>query len=549
MSRLLFMLLACACAARAMAQTSVFSPQADAVSLTLYRDGIALVTEKREVDLPAEPVTLVFQGVVDSLLAKSAVMEGANRPLAETNFSFDTLTPESLLERSVGKTVTLVRTDPRSGKVTRLEAVIVSAGEGVVFRATDGSEALQCSGLPERLEFSEVPGELNSKPTLSVKLAAGTPGKRTITVSYLAHGFSWSSDYVAHLNDAANRMNLTGWVTLRNDTNSDFRQAQVRVVAGKLNLLDSEEDGSAVPYDYDGDEDSIDDETGLPVTRADLLRARDEEDTADQVALLQRCFSTAARELPPRENRWLESRGGGEYYFRDSGSLEEVMVTGARVVREELGDYQLYRLPWATDLNARQTKQAVFLNKPRVKVDRFYSVRIDSFDATEAEPEGTPNLMLRWENKKSDGLGEPLPAGRVRIFEPYSGSDVFAGEAEIKDKPVGLPVEIAIARAMNLSSEYTLDERDRGPDSEDESDEDDPVWNVTVLASHRFVNNKGAAVSVEVRHAGQYGLSTPRVVESNVRAGRKYGELTWRFEVPAGSERLLRYQLRAAELD
>ena len=47
-----------------------------------------------------------------------------------------------------------------------------------------------------------------------------------------------------------------------------------------------------------------------------------------------------------------------------------------RRMREELGDYQLYRLPWATDLNARQTKQAVFLGKPRVKIERYYSYRL-----------------------------------------------------------------------------------------------------------------------------------------------------------------------------
>ena len=71
-------------------------------------------------------------------------------------------------------------------------------------------------------------------------------------------------------------------------------------------------------------------------------------------------------------------------HAEDIGRLEEVVVTGFRAsvdmqaVREELGDYQLYRLPWATDLNARQTKQAVFLAKPNVKVERFYSFRLDA---------------------------------------------------------------------------------------------------------------------------------------------------------------------------
>ena len=39
-------------------------------------------------------------------------------------------------------------------------------------------------------------------------------------------------------------MDITGWLTLRNLTNSGFRDAQVQVIAGKLNLLDADEGGT-----------------------------------------------------------------------------------------------------------------------------------------------------------------------------------------------------------------------------------------------------------------------------------------------------------------
>ena len=242
-ARITWLVLAAACAAghaRAQDDVSVVSPRADSIAVTIYRDDLALITETRTVSLPESPVTLVLDGVVETLLPQSAVIADAARPLAESNFGFNRLTPKSLLERSIGETVTITRTNPVTGTVTRSAATILSVGDGVVLQIAGGTEALYCSGLPERLELERIPSELLAKPQLSVKLAAGDAGPRTVKVSYLAHGFAWSSDYVAHLNERSDRMTLKGWATLTNSTGTAFEQAEVQVVAGKLNILGAE---------------------------------------------------------------------------------------------------------------------------------------------------------------------------------------------------------------------------------------------------------------------------------------------------------------------
>ena len=81
----LLLLLAGATAARAQ-QIEVVSPQPDSVSVTIYRDLFALVTETRTVDLPDGAVTVSFEGVVETLLPASAVVADIGRPLAERNF-------------------------------------------------------------------------------------------------------------------------------------------------------------------------------------------------------------------------------------------------------------------------------------------------------------------------------------------------------------------------------------------------------------------------------------------------------------------------------
>ncbi len=168
--------------------------------MTIYRDLFALITETRTVDLPAGPVTLQFDGVVESLIPQSALVGGTERAVAESNYDFERLTPANLLLKSIGKQVTLWRTNPATGRARQVNATLVAANAaGVIFRTEDGDEALHCSGLPERLSFEEIPGELRARPALSIRLASGEPGRREVRVSYLAHGFAWSADYVAHL--------------------------------------------------------------------------------------------------------------------------------------------------------------------------------------------------------------------------------------------------------------------------------------------------------------------------------------------------------------
>lgn len=509
--------------ARAQDEVRVLSPHAEAVAVTIYRDGLALVTEKRTVDLPADAVTLVIQNVVETLLPQSTVLGELGRPLAESNFDFDRLTPATLLARSVGTTVTVTRTHPTTGRVTRTPATLVAAGEGVILATAGGREALYCSGLPERLELAAMPGGLVAEPQLSVRLAAGSAGPRTLEVSYLAHGFAWSADYVAHVNERSDRLSLAGWATLTNETGSVFREAEVQLVAGALNVLPAADGGSAVEPEYAQEGEST----------VDARARRIDDEATNAAALLRECFAT---ELPARffagPTELLYKLDDALPMAMRSRALEEVVVTAARIEREELGDYQLYRLPWRTDLDARQTKQVLFLERPAVQIERFYGVRLDSFNGATAEDVTIPELTLRFENLERFGLGEPLPRGMVRVFEPYAGRAVFAGEAQIGDRPVGLPVELVIGRAQNVLLESASDWRqERGA-----------RW--TVATEHRIVNRKAVPIDVEIRHAVDADLTDAKVDRTSKPMRRKYGDFAWRFVVPPGED-TLEYELSA----
>ena len=510
-ARALFLLTA-ACAAwpaRAQDEVTVYSPRADSVAVTIYRDDLALVTETRTVDLPATAVTLVVEGVVETLLPQSAIITDAARPLAESNFDFDQLTPRTLLERSIGEAVTITRTNPATGRVTQTAATILAVGEGVVLQTADGTEALYCSGLPERLELTRVPAELLGKPRLAVKLAAGPAGPRTVKVSYLAHGFAWSSDYVAHLNERSDAMSLAGWATLTNSTGAAFEQAEVQLVAGRLNILAAEEGGSAAD----------------PARRAASIEA------TSQVAMLRECFAAEIPQVLREAPREVLLDALRRREVAQESMFSAVALAAPVAVREELGDYQLYRLPWRTDLNARQTKQVLFLDEPEIRIERFYGLRLASLTEPLPEDVAIPNLVVRFENTQSQGLGEPLPGGVVRAFESYGGREVFAGEAEIADRPVGLPVELVLGRALNVMLEVTTVPSRSGT-------------RVVAATEHRVVNNKSVPIDLEIRHAVESYYTDVELDSTSRPMRRKYGDLAWRFVVPPGEDEL-RYRVSA----
>ena len=102
------------------------------------------------------------------------------------------------------------------------------------------------------------------------------------------------------------------------------------------------------------------------------------EEALAEVALLRQCFAT---ELPlsiRRRDVAMPMMMLQRSVAFAADAFEEITVTGSRIEREEFGDYQLYRLPWRTDLAARQTKQVLFLDEPEVEVERFYGFRLES---------------------------------------------------------------------------------------------------------------------------------------------------------------------------
>lgn len=221
--------------AQAPRETTSLAADRKAVAVTVYNDELALVKERRQVDLAAGPNRLALREVAAQMRPETALLRAASGPalgLVEQNFDFDLLTPQKLLDKYIGREVTVIRSHPTTGEERREKATVLAAGQGTVLRFADRIE----TGAPGRLAFDSVPPNLRDRPTLSVLLdAAG--GKQSVELSYLTGGMSWKADYVANLGPDAKTLDLNGWVTLTNKSGAAFDNATLQLVAGTLNRV------------------------------------------------------------------------------------------------------------------------------------------------------------------------------------------------------------------------------------------------------------------------------------------------------------------------
>jgi hypothetical protein len=242
MRKLMLLGLGSTLAAPLMAQTPVatsvaISGEATAqgdVAVTIYNNGQALVQDTRRMNLPAGRSKQEFPDVSAQIRAETVTLSGPGIGIVEQNFDYDLLTPAKLMEKAVGQTVTLIRTNTANGLETRVRAKVLAANGGVVLQIGDTIEVLRDDGLPVRVIFDKVPPNLRARPTLSVTLEA-KGGTVPTTLTYLTPGLGWSADYVTLFDDAKQTIDVQGWVTLTNNTGTDYSNANVLLVAGNPN--------------------------------------------------------------------------------------------------------------------------------------------------------------------------------------------------------------------------------------------------------------------------------------------------------------------------
>ena len=204
------------------------------LNVTIYNGNRALIKDTRSIQLENGLNTISFSGVSSQIIPESALLQGVGLKTQEQNFNFDLIDYNSLMEKSVGSQVDIEYIDPATG--------VVSNGTAELLAFNGGSPVLKIdnkieTNYPGRIIFNKVPDNLRAKPTLTVDVFAQNAGIQNVNLSYLTEGLSWRADYVGELNSTEDKLNLNGLVTLTNNSNTDFKNAHLQLVAGDVNIV------------------------------------------------------------------------------------------------------------------------------------------------------------------------------------------------------------------------------------------------------------------------------------------------------------------------
>jgi hypothetical protein len=203
-----------------------------ATEVTVYNDNLALVKERRELDLDTG-VNRVEYTDVAALIDPTSVMfedtKNKNTAVLEQNYEYDLVSSYKLLDKFLGKEITA--TEKEGGTYT---GTLLSHDGGVVLRLSDGKVV----SLTEvsKFEFPDSAGLL-TKPTLVWQVYSPVAGSRDVLTSYLTGGMSWRADYIVKTNADDTRADIQGWVSVDNGAGTTYENAKLKLVAGEVHRI------------------------------------------------------------------------------------------------------------------------------------------------------------------------------------------------------------------------------------------------------------------------------------------------------------------------
>lgn len=202
--------------------------------VTIYNDNLALVKEKRELDLNSGVNKVEYTNVAALIDPTSVMFEDTKNKdtvVLEQNYEYDLVSSQELLKKFLDKEITVTETE--GGTYTGTLMSYDDYG-GLVLKLSDG-KVVTLSNI-SKVEFPDSAGLL-TKPTLIWQVYSPAAGKRNVLTSYLTDGMSWKANYILKTSADDMKADIKGWVTVNNKAGTSYESAKLKLVAGEVHRV------------------------------------------------------------------------------------------------------------------------------------------------------------------------------------------------------------------------------------------------------------------------------------------------------------------------
>lgn len=455
--------------------------------------GYAIVREQREVKLDGRKTEVKFNdvaGLIDPTTVQfKSLTDPKGTKVGEQNFQFDLVSQQKLMEKYIDKKISVEKYQYGASTPEAVEGTLLSTQGGLTLKTNDG-QVKTISGY-QSVNFPELPGGLITKPTLLWDVYTDKPGLHKAEVSYETQGVTWWADYNLTYSEGkdanSGTVDFGSWVSIINQSGAGYNNAKLKLVAG------------------------------------------DVQKTQPNVSM----------------------RGGMAKAMAMEASMSDAAAP-PEFSEKEFFEYHLYTLSQPVNLPQNSTKQLELIpavsGVPVEKELVFYATEPQywnwggvyydqNYGYTSVKR--NPDVLLRLKNTKENGLGVPLPAGRMRVNQrdDADGSLEFIGENTIEHTARNEQVTIKLGSAFDVVGErkqldYRLDTNARFADEEIEirlrNQKKQPVKVKTIESLYRATGWKILSNDAEYTKDNAHQISFVTAIDPEKEAVIRYKvRYTW----------------------
>jgi len=201
------------------------------VNVTVYNNNLGVVREIRELDMVKGLSDIKIIGIAEQIDPTSVNIK-LDGTVLEQNYQYDLVNLQKILQKYIDNDVDLI------GEKELVSGTLLSvSNNSVVIKKKDGGLTLLPDLNKFQISVKSLPEGLITRPTLIWKVYANKQGKQNAELSYQTGGMNWHAEYVAVLDKDDKTMDLKAWVSVENNSGATFKDANLKLVSGDVNLV------------------------------------------------------------------------------------------------------------------------------------------------------------------------------------------------------------------------------------------------------------------------------------------------------------------------